>query len=155
MPVDLRESSRRCGRAVPLYFTASNVNVFRNFFARSVWGGRRTGPVQPLLRSARRQGTAPDSPRHGQTVSRGVTMIIVFPSRAKSSMTSSTSRTISGSRAAVTSSKSRDLRVHTQCPHNGDALLLAAGKLPRVAFGLLQKAHPVQQGLRPPSVPRP
>ena len=42
--------------------------------------------------------------------------------------------------------KEQDLRVHTQCPHNGDALLLAAGKLPRVALGLLQKAHPVQQG---------
>ena len=36
--------------------------------------------------------------------------------------------------------------MHTQCPHNGDALLLAAGKLPRVALGLLQKAHPIQQG---------
>ena len=36
--------------------------------------------------------------------------------------------------------------VHTQRPHDGNALLLAAGKLPRVAFGLLQQAHAVQQG---------
>ena len=35
--------------------------------------------------------------------------------------------------------------MHTQCAHDGNALLLAAGKLPRVAVFLGKQAHTVQQ----------
>ena len=41
--------------------------------------------------------------------------------------------------------KQKDLRVHAQCTHDGNALLLAAGKLPRVAVFLGKQAHTVQQ----------
>ena len=41
--------------------------------------------------------------------------------------------------------KQKDLRVHTQCAHDGDALLLSAGKLTRVAVFLGKQSHAVQQ----------
>ena len=41
--------------------------------------------------------------------------------------------------------KQKDLRVHTQCAHDGNALLLSAGKLTRVAVFLGKQAHTVQQ----------
>ena len=37
--------------------------------------------------------------------------------------------------------------MHRQCADDGNALLLAAGQLPRVAPGLVQQVHAVQQGL--------
>ena len=41
----------------------------------------------------------------------------------------------------------QNFRVHRQCADDGNALLLAAGQLPRVAPGLVQQVHAVQQGL--------
>ena len=41
----------------------------------------------------------------------------------------------------------QNFRVHRQCADDGDALLLATGQLPRVASGLVQQVHAVQQGL--------
>ena len=58
-----------------------------------------------------------------------VTTIIVMPSLASSTITSSTSPTISGSSAEVGSSNSMHDRVHRQRARDGHALLLAAGEL--------------------------
>jgi hypothetical protein len=65
-----------------------------------------------------------------------VTTIMVMPSCASWTMTSSTSLTISGSSAEVGSSNSIADRIHGQRTRDGDALLLAAGELARMLVGV-------------------
>ena len=52
-----------------------------------------------------------------------VTITIVLPALASSNIVSSTSRTISGSSAAVTLIEQHNLRVHHQCTHDRNTLL--------------------------------
>ena len=74
-----------------------------------------------------------------------VTMTSVVPERASSLMTSSTSPTSSGSSAEVGSSKSSTFGFKRQRAGDGDALLLAAGKLARIGIGLVRQADAGEQ----------
>ena len=80
-----------------------------------------------------------------------VTTTMVMPSSARSTMTSSTSLIISGSRAEVGSSNSMILRVHAQRPGDRHPLLLAAGELAGIFAAPARECAPVRgSAWRPP-----
>src|SRR3569623_1844351 len=74
-----------------------------------------------------------------------VTTIMVMPTRARSTMTSRTSLTISGSSAEVGSSNSITMGSIARA-RDRVALLLATGQLRRKLLRLLLEADPLQQG---------
>ena len=77
-----------------------------------------------------------------------VTITMVMPSAASSSMTFSTSPVSCGSSAEVTSSNSITLRLHGERAGDRHALLLAAGELLGIGVGLVLQADLARAPLR-------